>query len=223
MAMITRKQIEQASVVFKQIEFGETYEVLKTRDSQLSLGGKYSEDLVKYYALMNEKVVLVDTGEEVIEEEQSLKVGDYAKVINNHNTAPKFPLGTIIAITQEHVSGESYRYETLNGKQHGYVYAFRLVRATDEEVAEAKRQQAEELERKGLERKWAKIGRKPYEFKQGDIVKDTDGKFGYNYRSVLAVNGGYIRCMGGIDMYRDKAKLITPVEHRFDLPVGDSE
>jgi hypothetical protein len=216
MAKITRKQIEQASVVFKQIQFGETYEVLKTRDSQLSLGGKYSEDLVKYYALMNENVVIVDTGEEVIEDEQSLKVGDYAKVTLEWHNA----FGEIVKIVSDSYS-DSYKYDTelLNGDEGDCHNPDHLVRVTDEEVAEAKR--------------WAKIGRKPNEFKKGDIVRVRQSHGAKRRLMGIVENGSNVsapdlagvREVGGQYHAYDVSEmtLITPVEHRFDLAEGDSE
>jgi hypothetical protein len=57
-----KKLIEMAHVVFKEIDGGDMYEVLKSRDGQLSLGGKYSRDLVEFYAKTNENVLVLDGG-----------------------------------------------------------------------------------------------------------------------------------------------------------------
>jgi hypothetical protein len=92
-----------------------------------------------------------------------------------------------------------------------------IEKATEEEVAELGRKQAE----KGLEGKWAKIGRKPNEFKEGDIVKVVSSD---SYNGVV----GEITDIGNLYLgiysfdgkfhgpFKETAQLIAPVESRFD-------
>lgn len=65
--------------------------------------------------------------------------------------------------------------------------------------------------------KWNGIGRNMNEFKKWDIVKDIDGTFGFNYREVLSVRGEFLRCTGGVDIHESNARLITPLDRRFDI------
>jgi hypothetical protein len=147
------------------------------------------------------------------EEEQSLEVGDYAKVVNNDNASPKLPLGTIVSITGKHPHIGAYDYRTLDGSYTGGAYEYRFVKATDEEVAEA--QEAA---------KWAKIGRKPAEFKKGDIVRGEryDDKSVKFIGEIEDVNNGLDADVQGVRTYDGKyhaavkVELITPVEQRFD-------
>lgn len=110
----------------------------------------------------------------------------------------------------------------------GDVYAiYEIVRATDEEVAEAKRQ----LERKEVEEKWAKIGRKHGEFKIGDIVRVINAEDSGHINGVISEILGDACYTGNLLMfnvrvtrpsntggwlYAEDMELITPVEARFD-------
>lgn len=143
--------------------------------------------------------------------EAEIKAGDYAKVISVcGGDVGGITEGSIVKVAR--ISGGDFlNYETLDGNKNS-MFLHRFVKATDEEVAEANRKQAEKVESE----KWAKIGRKPNEFKKGDIVKDTDGTFGFHYREVLTAYSDYLRCTGGVDIHVQNAKLITPVEVRFD-------
>src|SRR5690606_15090443 len=110
----------------------------------------------------------------------------------------------VVAHENDKEVGNSYQVESKHFRK-----------ATDEEVAQAKA----EHERKQAEQKWAKIGRKPGEFKKGDIVR-------------------VIKCTGaheivelvedGAEMYRDGEglkfagepewfELVAPVESRVDI------
>jgi hypothetical protein len=75
------------------------------------------------------------------------------------------------------------------------------------------------------ESRWAKIGRKPGEFKKGDIVRVTDScggrvKTGTITEVVYIDSDGdfTVRDEDGDDWYVE-AELIVPVEQRFDLAV----
>jgi hypothetical protein len=95
--------------------------------------------------------------------EPKLKVGDYAKVIDGVN--PSVKNGDIIKIYEICKDGERVRFTDVNGnKIAGCKRLEWLVRATDEEVEKA-RAEAQSIA------KWVSIGRKPNEFKKGDIVR----------------------------------------------------
>jgi len=234
--------------------------------------------------------------------EDRLKVGDYAKVVNP--TAGFSTKGQIVKITEDDGTTIPFNTEGLDGKYTGWYLEESLVRATDEEVAEAKHKLARdkiqpgvyvklqipegsrprygwgdakngdigkvasrdgdevrvdfpvqsgwkalihelvlatEEERKKAEAadKWAAIGRKPGEFKVGDVVR----YIGKNpHGNALAVDGfkGIITTIervsasdvkltkpafvkSGNDTWADKddVELIAPVESVVNLRGGD--
>ncbi|MEK5503462.1 hypothetical protein [Bacillus sp. FSL M8-0168] len=143
---------------------------------------------------------------------ERLKVGDYAKVDYTFNSQSK--RGDIVKITEDDNSIIPFLTEHLNGDNAGWFAEDPLVRATDEEVAEAKRKQAEEEERK----RWAAIGREVGEYKVGDIVQylydreicevvdvNEDGRV-----EVATQNHGI--CVEN----QSSIELVAPVEARFD-------
>ncbi|QAT67807.1 hypothetical protein EQZ20_07045 [Bacillus glycinifermentans] len=143
---------------------------------------------------------------------ERLKVGDYAKVDYTFNSQSK--RGDIVKITEDDNSIIPFLTEHLNGDNAGWFAEDPLVRATNEEVAEAKRKQAEEEERK----RWAAIGREVDEYKVGDIVQylydreicevvdvDEDGRV-----EVATQNHGI--CVEN----QSSIELVAPVEARFD-------
>ncbi|MEH7521723.1 hypothetical protein V7149_00350 [Bacillus sp. JJ1503] len=150
---------------------------------------------------------------------QTFKVGDYAKVVNastiyNENSIPE---GEIVEIVEDDKSETPYRMKSLISGELRWAKAKHIVRATDEEVAEAKAQQAELA-------KWAAIGRKPNEFKKGDIAKlvlsngstyfgeiaDVRTESSVGFKHLHAIKYGTTR------EYIKNLTLITPVEARFD-------
>lgn len=156
---------------------------------------------------------------------EELKVGDYAKVVKEGTHG--FRYGDIIRIYDIVDYGSNrIRGEYVNGTKisFDYFYTSELVHATDEEVAAAK-----------LTAKWAKIGRKPNEFKKGDIVKllnrsglvsrdipiGTIGELAGDVNEEL--HAQFINKFTNISNYvvADNLELITPVEQRFDLTDGD--
>lgn len=154
---------------------------------------------------------------EVGSKKEPLKVGDYAKVVLETH----YLTGEIVKIVSDNYS-EFYKYDTaeINGEEGDCFEPEHLVKATDEEVADAKKKQAEAK----AELRWKAIGRKPNEFKQGDIVRIT------RYQSAakegelveLTYAGGVVTYGGGYGADRDAIELVTPVEQRFDLG-GDNE
>jgi hypothetical protein len=99
-----------------------------------------------------------------VEKPAPLKVGDFAKVIQVGHCNE----GEIVEILSVDFS-EDYPFDTeLINREVGDCHkSEQLARATAEEVAEAKAKLAEKI----LAEKWAKIGRKPNEFKVGDAVR----------------------------------------------------
>jgi hypothetical protein len=127
--------------------------------------------------------------------DEPLKVGDYAKVIFDGNGCSD--INDIVLITEVEDSEIPYNTQHINGAYAGWHYIDSLVRATDEEIAK-------ETERKEIETKWAKIGRKPGEVKVGDIVRRAPGY----YDIVANIYGGNKLAVG--------EELVAPVEARFD-------
>ncbi|MCY7954740.1 hypothetical protein MOB72_08230 [Bacillus licheniformis] len=136
---------------------------------------------------------------------ERLKVGDYARVVES---------GDILKIIETDQTSVPYRAEHLNGDYAGWLHSNSVVRATDEEVAEAKRKQAEEEERK----RWAAIGRDVGEYKRGDVVQ-------YLYdREICEVvdiaEDGRLEVAtqnhGNCTENQSSIELVAPVEARFD-------
>lgn len=123
---------------------------------------------------------LVKLTEEEIAEMDRLKVGEYVKVIGGNNSHTK--IGDIVIIRSVDFAGD-YEINSLDGRElGGFKFAKNLVRATDEEVAEAKRK----LELSKEIAKWAAIGRKVGEFKKGDVVE------------IIANTNGSVNSVGSI-------------------------
>jgi hypothetical protein len=147
-----------------------------------------------------------------------LTVGDYARVIANESEHYA-KIGDIVKIVEDDKDEQPYKCELLDGESAGWFYESELVPVTDEEVAQIKG-----------ELRWAKIDRKPGEFKRGDIVRvvKDDGFFdnGHNYGLIgeveyditikdPKVDGGVPVIINGISFF-NHVELIVPVEHRFD-------
>jgi hypothetical protein len=98
-------------------------------------------------------------------------------------------------------------------------------KATEEEVTTAKEKQAnataklaEEMERKELEAKWAKIGRKPNEFKEGDAVqykKAFTVVIGIKSGGIVAINQSN-HISKNIEVSAEELTLVFPAETRFE-------
>jgi hypothetical protein len=153
-----------------------------------------------------------------IAEPEPLKVGDYAKVVGQPG---HYQNGTIVEVdSTDYSEDHPFGTKNLDGSPGDIHSEGELIRATDEEVAEAKRKQAENAEAK----KWSKIGRKPNEFKKGDIVRVM-----VDFPCGSTRNKGYVGaithydcegsfCVGedGGWMGFEHIELVTPVEARFD-------
>lgn len=145
---------------------------------------------------------------------ERLKVGDYAKVVDVSNSVSE--RGDIVRIIEDDKSAAPFLAEKINGNNAGWFHEYELVRATDEEVAEAKRAAAEAAEHK----KWAKIGREVGEYKKGDIFRSPGG----NLFEITRIDDScsfpiiFTNLQGDYDGYKRDAAitLVTPVEARFD-------
>jgi hypothetical protein len=177
-----------------------------------------------------------DNGVEIYEkvgaEPEPLKVGDYVVPLpeadgryNITNTIVK--LGKVIK--QNDSSDSHIRIEIIAYKKGRFivdkinVHPKYFRKATIEEIEQGKA----EADKHIIERKWAKIGRKPNEFKKGDILRITEddpscsghkkGDIGeiiqYDSADSVRVSGGN---GGGWLDPTTQAELIVPVESRFD-------
>lgn len=140
----------------------------------------------------------------------ALKVGDYAKVVN-YAAAMRIP-GNMVKITETNRISTSFKFraELLDGSNDEVFTEFQLVKATEEEVAEAKCKLAEA-------KRWAAIGRKPNEFKKGDAVKYKNA-----FTTVTESIPGLIRINQSNNVDKNIAvrpadlTLVFPVESRFE-------
>lgn len=141
---------------------------------------------------------------------ERLKVGDYAKVVRNES-GHYAEIDEIVLVKRDDKDFAPFHCEKLNGNEAGIFYEDELVRATDEEVAEAKRVLAER-------KKWAAIGREVGEYKIGDVVQ-------YLYdREICEVvdiaEDGRLEVAtqnhGNCTENQSSIELIAPVESRFD-------
>ncbi|MCY9008344.1 hypothetical protein MOE50_04920 [Bacillus inaquosorum] len=139
---------------------------------------------------------------------ERLKVGEYAKVVDAGDYHV-FSDGDIVEILEDSFAHENCEFaRRLTDGETQYVPAKELVRATDEEVTEAKR-----------EAKWAEIGREVGEYKKGDIVR-----YDYGDNEICEVvddtEDGRVEVQTkdyGICREKpDTLRLVTPVEARFD-------
>jgi len=163
-----------------------------------------------------EKVIVQDCCEECPKNE-SLKVGDCAKVISaDYSTMKGFESGEIVKVIGE--DDEDYYVAKLEDESMtGFILkspSF-ITKATDEDLEKATKCA-----------RWSAIGRKPNEYKRGDIVCVTANSPGgsghkigtigeiltFENREVARVSGG----VGGWLNPQEHVELITPVEQRFD-------
>lgn len=153
-----------------------------------------------------------------------LKVGDYVVVVGGKNHMERLSKGDIAEITSKEYAYD-FRVKRLSDGEKELFDTEEIRKATDEEVAAAKAKQAEDLERKELERKWAAIGRKPNEYKAGDIVIVTAPSSGHDVGTIGEVvrteeaKRPHVRARYSngevIDLY-SIVEIVTPVEARFD-------
>ncbi|UMQ50223.1 hypothetical protein [Bacillus velezensis] len=152
---------------------------------------------------------------------ERLKVGDYAKVVNaDQPTMDGFSVGDIVEIVESEYGEHDVDFYVMSlaGDNSGYIRKTPeyIVRASDEEVTDAKCVAAEAAERK----KWAEIRREVGEYKVGDIFRNPDGIL-YEVTRIddrLEFPIRFMNVEGDDDGYTRKANLtlVTPVEARFD-------
>ncbi|MEK4789460.1 hypothetical protein [Bacillus sp. FSL K6-2971] len=155
-----------------------------------------------------------------------LKVGDYAKVVDDSGQ-DAVTKGDFVKITEDDETTLPFKCDVVIGKSAGgYVWAREsdLVHATEAEVTAVR----EAEDKRSVEAKWAKIGRRVGEYKVGDIVAyDDTNWFGnsgigevsegqllsYQVRIAATDSVGFKN-----EYYLNKGRvtLITPVEARFD-------
>jgi hypothetical protein len=148
--------------------------------------------------------------------EKRLTVGDFAKVVNTERLDSAIRVGDIFEIMEDDESMTPYFAERITDGRRQWFKAERLVRATDEEVAQA-RQEAEERA------KWQRIGRKVGELREGDIVrvKNALGAGVISVGDIVTVaetdgtNSPLVYTKGGDTQYAT-VELVCPVESRFD-------
>ena len=163
--------------------------------------------------------------------EDSLKVGDYAKITNvDKLTLAGFKVGDIVELHRNRYGefDEDYYVKTIDDSKAGYApkiggYVEKL---TEDEVALIKEEiETKETQRK-LELKWADLGRKVNEFKSGDIVLsggtlEEVNEFKPTHRK--STHLPFKNHEEGITLGKREywtqfkyVKLVTPVEARFD-------
>lgn len=165
---------------------------------------------------LNERVSVLESkvaelgGENPVAKEEAPEVGDYAKVICERH-GHKFSKGDIVELVGDGYNPEFMALRVTDNKGW-FVSIEEIIRATDEEVAEAK-----------AEAKWASIGRKPNEFKKGDIVRldcCTDVYFGEVREDCEGSQVKFCHLhdkkYGNTTENVKNITLITPVESRFD-------
>jgi len=206
----------------------------------LIVTGIYSERSVNAsgvpIVIRNEEYVVLEpiTEEETTvvpaEETSRLKVGEYAKVVKEeYATMTGFNVDDIVKIVRNPYGedDEDYKVKRLDGYE-GYALKTGnyLIRATDEEVEQAKRKLAEAEE----SAKWATIGREVGEFKVGDVVRVLD-------RGSSNLSVGDIGIIGQLDgnavrvntrqhkaanwLVNHRVELITPVESVVNLKTAE--
>ncbi|WP_432339362.1 hypothetical protein [Bacillus tequilensis] len=185
-------------------------ESLKTDVAALKGEAEYKR-IAKSEARAGDKVSAASV--EADPKSEQLEVGDYAKVVQERHRQN----GEIIILRDSGSEKFPFQSERLDGTL-GDIFGHRhLVRATDEEVTEAKRAAAEAAERK----KWAEIGREVGEYKVGDIFRrNYDGnlfeiariddrlQYPIRFTDLAGDENGY--------KYEANLTLVTPVEARFD-------
>jgi hypothetical protein len=164
---------------------------------------KASADLAERLAELERRLEALEerTGAKEGERQaRRLTVGDYARVVAN-DSGHDANIGDIVKIVEDEHDYHPYRCENLAGEDVMWFKEHELEPVTDEEV------------------RWAKIGRKPGEFKKGDIVRLLEDSGAHEAGTLVEVhdNGNYKAddsvWVGEFDWY----ELVVPVEQRFDF------
>ncbi|WIL49611.1 hypothetical protein QP042_13640 [Bacillus bombysepticus] len=184
------------------------------------------------------------TDEEVLEAKQALlKEGDFARVVAN-TTCHSFEIGTIVKLDDYAEETDAFTAYYIDGSDFWRIYRSDLEPLTKEETEhitleaeEEKKAKAEREEKEAVRLKWAAIGRKVGEIKDGDVVRVIDkdntrlnvGDIGvvaesYDYVKeredkqedsvAFRVNTSNCEYVNWLDVAN--VELIVPVEQRFD-------
>lgn len=161
--------IEEGYVVLEQVGAADLYAL----ESELAaMKAKVAE--------MEAQLAEVKKAEAERTQAERLKVGDYAKVVCDYNISgnkrSEVKIGEIRKIIGDDGSEIPYKAERLDGADYEWFRSEALVRATDEEVAEAKRKLAQDMIQPGA---YVKLqiaeGKEPYygwgHVRNGDIGK----------------------------------------------------
>jgi hypothetical protein len=172
---------------------------------------KANADLVERLAELERRLeVLEERTATKDESAPKFEVGDYAKVIEP-GYCGDIKVGSIVRITKPKDDDGHYRVELLDGSDYDYFADGQLEKVTEEEFAQIR---------------WAKIGRKPGEFKKGDIIRVKRSNAGLPIGTIGEIigidNDGDLDVSNGVNSrYHGtyQVELIVPVEQRFDLAV----
>ncbi|MEG7333277.1 hypothetical protein [Bacillus sp. 0102A] len=127
---------------------------------------------------------------------ERLKVGDYAKVVGNVS-GHYAEINEIVIVKRDDRDSVPFLCGKLNGNGGGIFCEDELVRATDEEVAEAKDEAARAKFKKGAKvRLLSGGGENPLNgFENGKIYEVTDNNFDHTRGKRIRLDGG--DCLGG--------------------------
>lgn len=124
-------------------------------------------------------------------EAERLMVGDYARVVENLRVHCA-EIGEIVLVKIDDESVVPYKCEKLNGERGGWFYESELVRATDEEVAEAKDAAARAKFKEGAKVR-LKSGGGDYPlggFTDGNIYEVSDNAYNHRRGTLIRIEGG---------------------------------
>ncbi|EMT54756.1 hypothetical protein I532_04090 [Brevibacillus borstelensis AK1] len=146
-------------------------------------------------------------------EAQRLKVGDYVKVVDdrkrNGSKRTDVVIGEIRKITENDESSVPFRTTTLDGSDSAWFRAEALTRATDEEVAEAKRKLAFDQLKKGDKVRLMNGGGKfpLHGFQDGNIYEVVTPEYAHSRGTKVQIVDG-----GGYKGYADPDQLVKVTE-----------
>ncbi|MFP3684271.1 hypothetical protein SB847_11005 [Bacillus sp. SIMBA_026] len=124
-------------------------------------------------------------------EVERLKVGDYAKVVKDSRDH-EVEIGTIVLVTIIDDAAPSIKCDDLSGNRIGWFFERELVRATDEEVAEAKDEAARAKFKEGAKvRLLSGGGDYPLGgFTDGNIYEVSDNAYNHQRGTLIRIEGG---------------------------------
>lgn len=192
---------------------GKPYKVLRDESFVVDNGDQYGV----YRRSFGRTRETVDVYEPIEQAKYVPQEGDI--VVITDDSASNHSLGDIGKITE--VKVDTFRVTVPGKKNRGnWLMDFRFRKATPAEV-EKYEQAVKDAE---IAEKWAKIGRKPNEFKKGDVVRviDNMGTIAIRVGDVAIVNY-QVKESGSLDIFVPsggtryvKGELIAPVESLFN-------